>query len=153
MLVRCFAPPSLSGDCRPRLLLPSVPERCNTESTRTGPRRCGSRIGFSWKLHSRAPRGRDKNRLAPAEFAFGRRRLLLGGWDDCVYCELSPPSRLLLRKRVSPLSLQRLNDSRADNQVARFKALGRHCATYWSLPLQPETCKTRAQEQSSLLGE
>ena len=28
-----------------------------------------------------------------------------------------------------------------DNQVARFKALGRQRATYWNLSSQPETCK------------
>ncbi len=141
MLVRCLAPPSLSGDCRPRLSLSSVPQRCNTNSTPAGLPRRRPRTGFSWKPRGRASSACDRSRLESAKFAFGRRRLLFGGWDDRVYRELSPPSRLLLRKRVPPLSVQRLNSRGGPNQVARFKALGRHCATCWNLPSQPETCK------------
>ena len=31
------------------------------------------------------------------------------GWPDRIYCELSPPPRLLLRKRLPPLSVQRIS--------------------------------------------
>ena len=89
MLVRCLTSPSLSFNCRSRLFLPSVLERCNTS---------GNPSGTSW--------GRYKDRHGPAEFAFGRRRLLFGGWNDRIYCELSPPPRLLLRKCMPPLSVQ-----------------------------------------------
>src|ERR1700730_3487883 len=88
--------------------MPPWPERCNTSSTPSGLSHWGTLTGFILGQRGRASSGRYKNRLGPAEFAFGRRRLLFGGWDDRIHCELSPPPRLLLRKRLPPLSVQRL---------------------------------------------
>ena len=108
MLVRCLAPPSLSVDCRSRLFLSSVPERCNTNSTPAGLRRWELRTGLNWRCCDRASSGGDRNRPGPARFAFGRRRLLFGRRNDRVHGKLSPPSRVLLRKPLPSLSVPRL---------------------------------------------
>ena len=128
--MRCHAPPTVKRDCRSRLFLSQVLEQCDTESE------------FALQSGWRAPPRRDNQASGAAEVAGGRRRLLFRGWDDCLYRELSPASRLLLRERVPALSLQIISTRREKIQVARFKALGRHCASYWNLSSQPETLKT-----------
>ena len=106
MLVRGVTPSSLNSDRRPRLFLPSMPERC--DSTPAKLLRWETLTGFILRQRRRTSCDRYKTRLGLTEFAFGRRRLLFRAWNDRVYSALSPPPRLLLRKRLPPLSVQRL---------------------------------------------